>query len=727
MSRLDLFPSPPPKRIVSVLTALPVGKAYAYAVPEGMEVGLGDYVRVPVGRRTVEGVVWAEDVQDGIDPAKLKYIEARHDLPPMSAAQRGFVEKVAAYTMADAGQVLKMCLGPEEAADPPEAPRFYTLAPGAGLENLTAPRARVLAVLSDGPPRRLSDLAALAGCTPGVVTAMAKAGLIVSALPPAPALPRFESVALSPAQEEAARSLRRCVSDKTFSATLLDGVTGSGKTEVYFEAVAEALAQGRQALILLPEIALSAQFVARFRRRFGVDPALWHSEVTPAKRRDVWRGVAAGEVKVVAGARSALFLPFAALSLVIVDEEHDASYKQEEGVIYHARDMAVLRARTEGCAVVLASATPSLETALNAQSGKYGVLRLPARHGGATLPEAKIIDLRRDAPPRGKFLAEPLRAALAETLAAGEQSLLFLNRRGYAPLTLCRTCGHRFQCPSCTAWLVAHRSSGRLHCHHCGHAQATPPACPSCGDEGTLTACGPGVERIEEEVRDLLPQARTLVLASDVLSGGALRDAVAAIEARDVDIVIGTQIVAKGHHFPSLTLAGVVDADLGLAGGDPRAAERTFQMLHQVAGRAGRGDRPGRVLLQSYMPEQAVIQALAAGDRDGFLKAEAAERARGGLPPFGRLAAVILSGADAGDLDRYAQALSRVAPRYDDVRVLGPVPAPLALLRGRHRRRFLVKTGRDVAPQKYLSAWLDLAPPPRSVEVKTDIDPQSFF
>jgi primosomal protein N' (replication factor Y) (superfamily II helicase) len=492
--------------------------------------------------------------------------------------------------------------------------------------------------------------------------------------------------------------------------------------------LAEAIRHGRQALILLPEISLSAQFLERFERRFGTAPALWHSEVPTAQRRVTWAGVAEGKTKVVVGARSALFLPFANLGAIVVDEEHDASYKQEEGVLYNARDMAIVRARLGSFPVVLVSATPSLETMVNAQQGKYHYLQLPARHAGAKMPDIHIINLKAAAPARGKFIAPVLEKALQETFAAGEQSLLFLNRRGYAPLTLCRTCGFRFQCPSCSAWLVEHKRFSRLQCHHCGFLQQVPKTCPSCHEADSFAACGPGVERIQEEVQTLLPDARTFILASDVItSPNMIRGAVRDIEDRKHDVIIGTQIIAKGHHFPALTCVGVIDADLGLSGGDLRAGERTFQLLHQVSGRAGRGELPGRVYLQTYMPEQSVIRALAKNDRDDFLAVEAREREKAGMPPFGRLAALILSGGDEMKLDLFCRMVAQKAPRYDDIRVLGPAPAPMAYLRGRHRRRFLIKANKAIPLQKYLAEWLAAVKVPSTMQLKVDIDPQSFF
>ena len=717
---------------VQVLAPFPVGRAYDYRLPEGMTAAPGDYVRVPLGKKETAGVVWGHGGDEALDPGKVKAVLQKYDCPPMPEVHRKFIEWVARYTMADLGTVLKMSLSVPDALQPQKTAQAYTL-PEKMPEKLSSHRMKVLDFLFDGVPYRAAEIAKAVGCSTMMIRAMADAGQLraVPVTTPAPcaikAVPE-NTLTFSDSQQQAADALREQVAAKKYGVTLLDGVTGSGKTEVYFEAVAETLKQGRQVLILLPEISLSAQFLERFERRFGVPPAIWHSEVSPAQRRAAWAGVAAGETKVVVGARSALFLPLADLGLIIVDEEHDASYKQEEGVMYHARDMAVVRAHLGGIASVLVSATPSLESMNNVREGKYDYLHLSARHAGAKLPEMHAINLKMTPPARGQFIAPLLQQALRETFEAQEQSLLFLNRRGYAPLRLCRTCGYRFQCPSCAAWLVEHRYHTKMQCHHCGYTQPVPDICPECGAEESLTACGPGVERIQEEVQALLPEARTLILASDVVtSAKAINDAVRQIERHQVDIIIGTQIVAKGHHFPSLTCVGVVDADLGLSGGDLRAGERTFQLLHQVAGRAGRGEKPGRVYVQTYMPEQTVMQALIANDRDMFLAAETQERERAGMPPFGRLAAMIVAGSDELKLDLFCRKLAQGAPRYDDIRILGPAPAPLAFLRGKHRRRFLIKAGREVALQKFLAEWLKAVKVPSAVQLKIDIDPQSFF
>lgn len=721
---------------VAVLLPLPLGEAYDYRVPPSMALAPGDFVAVPLGKRILAGVVWGKARGD-VDPGKLRDVERILPAPPMSEPMRRFVAWVAAYTLSPPGAVLRMAMSVTDALEAPRTQTVYRLAPAAtplaldGVK-LTPARRRVLDFLREAPALPLVDVARQAGVGAVVVKALVDAGWVEAvqrrqARAAAPASPAFRPT-LSEAQAAAAADLVDKVNAGGFSTTLLDGVPGAGKTEVYFEPIAAALAQGRQALVLLPEIALSTQWLDRFARRFGMRPAEWHSDLTSTERRRTWRDVAEKRAGVVVGARSALFLPFADLAVIVVDEEHDGAFKQEDGTLYNARDMAVVRARLSNVPIVLASATPSLETIANARAGRYGALHLPDRHGGAQLPGVAVVDLRRQAPARGRWLAPAVVTAVSETLARGEQVLLFLNRRGYAPLTLCRTCGHRLQCPHCSAWLVEHRFRGRLICHHCGYGAPLPAACPSCEDKDSFVPCGPGVERLAEEALALFPDKRIEIFASDTV--GSRRAAQAMVEriaAGEIDLVIGTQMAAKGYHFPLLTLVVVVDADLGLAGGDLRAAERTFQLLYQVAGRAGRAERPGRALLQTHIPEHPVIQALASGDREQFNAAEMAARESAGWPPFGRLVAIIVSGTDETATDEAARALARAAPVMDGIKVLGPAPAPLSLLRGRFRRRLLLRSQRGLKVQGVVADWLAQVTVPPSVRVQVDIDPYSFM
>jgi primosomal protein N' (replication factor Y) len=723
-----------PARVVDILVPVALDQAYSYRVPDAMALAPGDLVRVPLGAREATGVVWAENPAPNprLDN-RLKYVEERLDVPPLRAELRQFVDWVSGYALASRGMVLRMCLRMGEQLGPARE-RVGVRLKGPPPGRMTPARQRVLTLLADGLARGKAEVAEEAGVSSGVVDGLIDQGTLETlVLPPEPlalpADPDYVAPEFTPAQRAVADALRATVAQAGYSVTLIDGVTGSGKTQVYFEAVAEAVRRGRQVLILMPEIALTSQVLDRFAERFGARPAEWHSQLSPRLRARTWAAVASGEVRVIVGARSALFLPYADLGLIIVDEEHDPAYKQEDGVHYHARDMAVVRGHIAKIPVVLASATPSVETEVNARRSRYARLHLPERFGGQHMPEIEAIDLRRDGPPPGRFIAPLLAQAVQIALERGEQALLFLNRRGYAPLTLCRQCGYRLACPNCDAWLVDHRFKRRLVCHHCGYGVPQPEQCPHCAARASLTACGPGVERLEEEAVALFPGTRILVLSSDlVTSVERLRDELAEIEQGLVDIVIGTQLVAKGHHFPKLNLVGVVDADLGLSNGDPRAAERTFQLLHQVIGRAGREEGRGMGYLQTHQPEHPVMRALAAGDREAFYASEIDLREKSHYPPFGRLAAMVVSGPDKHGAQAHARRLALTAPRADAVRILGPAEAPLALIRGRYRFRLLVKSPRGFDLSAYLREWMSVAPKPKGkIRLEVDVDPQSFL
>jgi len=738
--RPRLNPVPPPellqKPVVGVLLPLPLAGAYDYKLPAGCHAARGALVSAPLGNREVLGAVWGA-AEGAVGDNRLKIAEPLEGAPSLPPKLCDFIDWVAEYTLNPPGAILAMALRSRGAFEP-EARRIAYVRGTATPPRMSAGRARALEVAGDGLARSVTGLAEDANASPAVVRGLIQAGALVpTELPeflpyPAPDA-SFAAPSLNDDQAVAARALRDAAELRKFSAHLLDGVTGSGKTEVYFEAVAEALRQGKQVLILLPEIALTVQFLDRFAARFGVRPTEWHSDLSQKERRRAYRAVMRGEARVVVGARSSLFLPFPELGLVIVDEEHEQAFKQQDGAIYHARDMAVVRARIEDCPVILASATPSLESFVNATSGRYSHLRLSMRHGVAEMPQVKLIDLRheRDAPDvehKAQWLSPPLRDALDKVLAAGEQAMLFLNRRGYAPLTLCEACGHKFTCPHCSAWLVEHKYKRRLACHQCGFELPMPSTCPQCNQTGTLIPCGPGVERVAEEFAAFFPAARYSIASSDILHGPAeTQAAIRAFAKREIDVLIGTQIVAKGHHFPQLTLVGVVDADLGGSDGDLRARERTFQLLHQVSGRAGRAEKPGLVLLQTRNPQDAVMQALARGDRDGFYEQERGFREAAQSPPFGRLAALVISGYDGEAVRGIARALGKAAPAARDVKVWGPTPAFYALLRGQTRERLLVQAARGVDVQAYLKAWLKLVKVPASVRVTVDVDPVSFF
>jgi len=716
-------------RLLTLNAALP---ALDYRVPDGMQVGPGSVVLAPLGPRQITGIVWeAERLETGAVPdSKLRPLAEVMPVPPLSAPLRRLIEWTADYYCAPLSAVARMVISSGGALNGPAKMTEYRLS-GGMPERMTPQREAAIDALQ-GEQATIRELAAIAGVSEGVLRGLVNQGGIepVSVAIDRPftsAQPDFDVPELSADQREVADRLVEAVTARIFTPFLIDGVTGSGKTETYFEAMAQAIRMGRQVLVLLPEIALTENFLIRFEQRFGAAPVLWHSSLKSTERRRAWRAIAQGTAQVVVGARSALFLPYANLGLIVVDEAHEVSFKQDDGVRYNARDVSVMRARFEGFPVVLASATPALESLQMAESGIYEKLDLPSRFGGAQLPHIDCINLGEEPPERGRWLAPRLVAALEDRLAKGEQSLLFLNRRGYAPLTLCRHCGFRFQCPNCSAWLVEHRFSQRLTCHHCGHETAPPNACPECGEPDCLVACGPGVERIADEVAEVLPEARVAIATSDTLNSPE-RAAQFIHEAEEcaIDVIVGTQLVTKGFHFPELTLVGVVDADLGLEGGDLRAGERTYQQIAQVAGRAGRGSKPGEVLIQTRHPEAPVIAALAAGDRDAFYEAETEARRHAGAPPFGRWAAIIISSEDDAEARQAANRLGDSRPHIDDLMILGPAPAPLAMLRGRYRYRFLINARRSVEVQKIIMQWLATQQFAPGVRVGVDIDPYSF-
>ncbi len=703
-----------------------------YRVPDGMTIVIGSVVSAPLGPRQIVGIVWETERLPGaeVPDAKLRPLLAVLPVPPLSAELRRLIEWTADYYCAPLQSVARMALSSTAALKGGSTVTEYKLS---GLEpaRVTPQRAAAMDALH-GEQATIRELAEIAGVSDGVLRGMANSGLLEAVTVDLDrryvrARADFAVPDLSDDQQAAADIFAEAVRAGTYAPFLLDGVTGSGKTECYFEGIAEALRLDRQVLVMLPEIALTENFLRRFEARFGTPPVLWHSSVKASERRRAWRAVASGEAQVVVGARSALFLPFARLGLIVVDEAHETSFKQDDGVRYNARDVAVIRARFEKVPVILASATPALESMQLAEAGVYRKIDLPARFGGASLPAIALVDLREEEPERGRWLAPRLVKEMRLRLERGEQSLLFLNRRGYAPLTLCRHCGYRFQCSNCTAWLVEHRLSRRLACHHCGHQEPVPEACPECATQDCLVACGPGVERIADEVAELLPEARTAVVTSDTLNTPEkIAEFVANAEGGLIDVIIGTQLVTKGYHFPELTLVGVVDADLGLEGGDLRAGERTYQQIAQVAGRAGRGAKPGEVLIQTRAPTAPVIAALAAGDRDAFYAAEAEARRDAGAPPFGRWAAIIVSSEDEVEARDAARAIGGAAPRLPDIAIHGPAPAPMAMLRGRYRYRLLINARRSSELQKVIRGWLEPLRFPQGVRVAVDIDPYSF-
>ena len=716
--------------IVAVMVSVSVEGPYSYRVPAGMVVERGSIVAVPLVGRLTLGVVWGAPA-DNYAHNRLKDIASVYDVPPLSEELLKTVEWVSRYTLAAPGLVLRSVLRSNDALEP-ERPVTAFRRTGSEPDRLTPARLRVLEVVADGGAWAKTALVGESGVSPSVIEGLERAGALERLEIPAPPVVLTPDPDAAPPtlnlEQAAALEQIRAIDAQKFGVALLDGVTGGGKTEVFFEAVADTLRAGRQAMVLLPEIALTHSFLDRFTKRFGTRPAEWHSDMTPAQRARTWRSINNGQVRALVGARSALFLPFHELGLIVLDEEHDGAFKQSDGVNYHARDMAVVRAKFANARVILSSATPSVESRNNANTGRYSHVLLTARFAEAAMPDITALDMREEPPEKGQWIAPRLAREIFTTLDRGEQALLFLNRRGYAPLTLCKACGHQYQCPDCSAWLVEHRFRGVLMCHHCGHEQRKPKICGACGVEDSLIPIGPGIERIAEEVAVRFPEARTVILSSDMGSNSQLKDRFGEIERGEYDLIIGTQLVAKGHHFAKLTLVGVLDADLGLAHGDPRAAEKTFQILTQVTGRAGRAAKAGRAFLQTYHPSHPVMEAMVKQDREAFYAHELEAREAGGLPPFGRLAALIVSANEHDDAMGFARRLLSAAPQAEGLRLFGPADAPVAMVRGRHRVRLLAQSPKDFDLSGYVRFWLSSAERVSgNLRVQVDIDPMSFY
>ncbi len=718
-----------PAKNAQVLFPVNVDGPFDYLVPFDVDISVGNFVFAPIGQQFKLGVVWDLGVAEA--GRELKSIAEKKHCPRLPGHVLKFVDWVAKYNCASPGMVLRMVLSARKALDP--SPVVTQFTPKSEIQPRITPSRRLILDRGGPFPARASIIAERAGVSAGVVRSFADAGgLVTESLPVDQPFgepdPEQAGLELSPGQMDAAKKLKEYVRAPGFSVTLLDGVTGSGKTEVYFEAVAEALQLGHQALILVPEIALTQAGLKRFAKRFGAEPAAWHSQLGEAERRRVWREVINGRARLIVGARSSLFLPFPKLGLIVVDEEHDTSYKQEEGVIYNARDMSVVRAKLTEANVILASATPSLESLVNARTGRYHHVVLPERPGSITLPEVELVDLKDNVPEKGDYISAPLIEATSEVLERGEQAMLYLNRRGYAPLIICRACGEKLKSPDTDSWLVEHRETGRAICHHTGFSMRMPKECPNCHAEDSLTSVGPGVERVAEEAARHFPNARIEILSSDT-SGSAdnILARMQRMERGEIDILVGTQMVVKGHNFPGLTFVGVVDGDLSLVGGDPRAGERTYQTLVQVAGRAGRAHKPGRALIQTHQPEHEALLALADGDRERFISAELSMREILGLPPFGRLSGVIVSGPELAITETLAKKFVSLAPKAVGIEILGPSEPPIGRLRGRFRRRILVQAEPSVNLSAYMSSWRKRIKLPSKYRLHIDIDPQSFM
>ena len=701
---------------------------------------IGTFVSVRVMNRPCVGVVWGIG-DSNLPDEKIRDVSVVHDAK-LNITDLQWIKRMADWTLIPAGMVLRLIINIPDAFLPPRMEALYSF----NFDSDTRMTQNRLAVMdafssNDNDPMTVSDIQNIAHVSAAVVRTMIKNGTLISAgeqVKTKQYEPRIYQdsgdIVLNNEQQNAADVIGRAIDNGGFSVHLLDGITGSGKTQVYFDAAWRAYKKGKSVLLMMPEIALTAQFMSRFESRFGAPPVVWHSNLTAARRRDIWHGVLSGKIKMVVGTRSALFLPWGDLGLIVIDEEHDTSYKQEDMGNYHARDMAILRAKIAGFPVVLASATPAAETIENVNVGKYTRLKLTSRFGGAQMPTITTIDLRKNRPTpytandaeQTGFLSAPMCEAISETLATGQQVMLFINRRGFAPIVQCKKCGWTATCPDCSVGMTYHKRVGKLLCHMCGRTAPLTKSCPECGTDVSMR--GVGLEKIQEEVNARFPNARTGLVSSDIItSRQALERLVHKMENGEIDIVIGTQILAKGHHFPNLTLVGVVDADMGLFGTDFRAAEHTFQQLFQVAGRAGRGSTPGRVLMQTYQPDHPVLTAICSGARDEFMAGDMAGRRAAKMPPYGQLIAIIVEGEREATLMKYCNDLAAAAPTLNGAKIMGPIAAQIYQIRNWYRMRFLVAGGATAALQPAVAHWLGKVKQPANIRVKIDVNPINFM
>lgn len=724
--------------VVKVLISNIPNTGYDYRLPRAADIGT--FVSVRVMNRLCVGVIWGVG-DSNLPPEKIRDISVVHDAK-LNITDLQWLKRMSDWTLIPLGMVLRLIINIPDAFSPPRMEPLYAF----NFESdgrMTQQRLAVMDAFSsnDNDAMTIADIQNLAHVSSSVVRNMVKKGVLVPSgeqskvrqyVPPI--YHDSGDVRLNTEQQHAADIIASSIESGGFSVFLLDGITGSGKTQVYFDSAWRAYKKGKSVLLMMPEIALTAQFMMRFASRFGAPPVIWHSNLTSARRREIWRGVLDGKIKMVVGTRSALFLPWGDLGLIVIDEEHDTSYKQEDMGNYHARDMAILRAKISGIPVVLASATPAAETIENVNVGKYRRLLLTSRYGGAQMPTITTIDLRENRPEnyiindteQSGFLSGPLCDAISETLSAGHQAMLFINRRGFAPIVQCKKCGWTATCPDCSVGMTYHKRLGKLLCHMCGRTAPQNKTCPDCGHDVSMR--GVGLEKIQEEVNIRFPNARTALVSSDIITTRqSLERLVNKMENGEIDIVIGTQILAKGHHFPNLTLVGVVDADMGLFGTDFRAAEHTFQQLFQVAGRAGRGINPGRVLMQTYQPDHPVLTAICSGTRDEFMVADMAGRRAAKMPPYGQLIAVIVECERESVLQKYCAELSVAAPTIVGAKIMGPIAAQIYQIRNWYRMRFLVAGGANAALQPAVSHWLAKVKQPANIRIKIDVNPINFI
>ncbi len=716
----------------NIYLPLKLQKAYTYGFYDNQNIQIGDIVLVSLGNKNMYGIV--SEIVDTIDfdASKLKFIiEKVQDIPSLSENLLLFLQKLSNYYVCNFGNVLKLAIN-VAGFDFNKVEHLVGLNPLFNKKiTINKGRANIIEALANKDYLEKKYLANIAGVSIGVINTLIKENFLE--LKTQSLYSNFQQnlyyqpLELSCDQQKISQDILNFYQDKKFAfcVSLLQGVPGAGKTEVYFEVLTQVLKQNKQVLIMLPEIALSTQIMQRFEERFNVKPYVWHSGITKQVKKDAWVNAGTGNLKVIIGARSSLFLPFKNLGLIIVDEEHDSSYKQEEGVIYNARDMAVMRAKLHNIPIMLASATPSLESLHNAQKNKYQLFKLQGRFNKHQMPQFKVVDMREEALAKGHYVSKVFEKQIQENLNAKEQSLIFINKRGYCNTSLCKSCGEKVLCVNCDIPLVEHRQKNSLLCHYCGYSIAITKVCSSC--EGEVISFGFGIEKIFEEVQDKFKDAKIALLSSDTLTThNKAVEMLEDINNNKYDILIGTQIISKGYHFPNLTFVGILDGDY-MYNLDLKSSEKSWQLLYQVSGRSGRGEKAGKVAIQTYNPNSSLIESLVSQNYENFIQNELNNRQNLNFPPFGKLAGVIVSSKNKVDLENYCKYLQQISPHSSNqYSILGPIDAPIAFLRGFYRKRFLVKTNINVNIQKLLKHWIDNNNL-YNIKLQIDVDPINFY
>lgn len=724
------------KLTAQILLPIIFDKSFSYYVNDAFNIEVGDVVLVNFMNRNCYGIVTKVEEELEKSNFKMKTILAKDDELKISPNLIKLIEFAASYNLAPKGLFLKLAISILNSSKIKENSQVFCKINKNPPQNvkITPKRQEIIDLFGKKSEILLSEIVNLAKTSSSTVNSLVKNGILTKEIKkiaqkrekfPEIEPNLFKLKELSSDQQNAADFLNKKIAQNQHSVTLVDGVTGSGKTEIYFNVISKILKEkSGQILILLPEIILVNQLIKRFENIFNFKPQIWHSKINNNQKRDIFYALNNGEIEILISTRSAIFLPFSNLKLIIIDEEHEASFKQEDIVNYHGRDMAIARAKFENIPVILSSATPSLETFVNAKSGKYEHLILKSKFFNNKKTQIELVDMKNSDLEKGCFISKELEKEMQNCLENKKQILLFLNRRGYAPLTLCKSCGHKISCKDCSSYMSYHQSLNKLICHHCGSESKFNIACENCEEEDSFVTLGAGVERIHEEVKSLFPLSKTALMTSDSLNNQ--EESTKIIEKiinNEVDVIIGTQIIAKGHHFPNLSLVGIIDGDSSFNNANLRAGEKSFQLLTQVIGRAGREKHPAKIFLQSYNINNLVFKYIIEQNRDDFFNLEIQNRQIMQMPPFGKMIAIIFISKNEDLAINCGKMIVSHFPNQENIEIFGPAPMPISKIRKNYYYRVLVKSDKKLNIQKLINNIISSFKTPNQVRIKIDVDP----